>query len=122
MPRATKLRDKSHARVYSEWLQLPAWLTLSPYAKALLIQMLASYRPSMQTIEMTDRAASVAIPCARATAAKALAELEEKGWIKVERVGARCSLGAKRRGSAFRLTGQPFYFEPASEDFKRWQA
>jgi hypothetical protein len=121
MPRATSQRDKPHARIYADWRSLPAWLSLSPYAKALLVEMTLSYRPNTPLIEMTDRTAASLIQCARATAANALAELEEKGWISVERVGARCAAGAKRRGSAFRLNTQPFYSEPPSEAFKRWR-
>jgi DNA-binding transcriptional regulator YhcF (GntR family) len=121
MPRATKLRDKPHARIYHYWLELPAWQTLSAQGKALLIIMSAIYRPTMPVISMTDRTAAALIPCSRATAAKVLAELEDKGWIRVERVGARCKAGEKRRGSAFRLTTQPFIDEPASNDYRRWR-
>jgi hypothetical protein len=121
MPRATKQWDKPHARIYAWWRQLPAWQTLSPFAKSLLSEMMMLYSPTAPVIPMTDRAAADVIPCARATAAKALEELEERGWITVVRVGAFCKRGAKRRGSAFRLNMQPFYNEPPSEAFVSWR-
>jgi hypothetical protein len=121
MPRATKLRDKQHARIYAEWLHLPAWQTLTPFAKTLLTVMLTMYLPSAPVIKMPDRTAAAVIPCARATAAQALADLEERGWISVECVGARCKKGEPRRSSCYRLNNQPFYYEPPSMAFLEWK-
>jgi hypothetical protein len=121
MPVATRLRDKPHARLYHEWLALPAWLVLSPYAKALLIEMHGLYRLASPTIKMTDRNAARIIPCSRSTAAKALVELEKTGWISLESVGRRCKATEKRVGSAYRLNTQAFHQEPPSEAFMHWR-
>ena len=45
MPAATKYRDRPHARIYSAWLELPAWREASLAARCLLVEMLARYRP-----------------------------------------------------------------------------
>jgi hypothetical protein len=111
MPLATKLRDKPHLRFYAEWKDLPAWKTLDAFAKALLIEIMTAYHPHKPLIEMSGHKASKLIPCSR-----------EKGWIKVEVVGASCEKGQKRRVSSYKLTSQSFQNQSATKEFERWQA
>jgi hypothetical protein len=122
MPLATKLRDKPHLRFYAEWKDLPAWKTLDAFAKALLIEIMTAYHPHKPLIEMSGHKASKLIPCSREKAGAALIELEKKGWIKVEVVGASCEKGQKRRVSSYKLTSQSFQNQSATKEFERWQA
>ncbi len=45
MTTATRDRAPPHARIYSRWLDLPTWQALSPDARALLVEIMARYRP-----------------------------------------------------------------------------
>ena len=120
MTRATKLRDKPHARVYAAWRDLPVWEMMDAQSKALLVEMLMMYRPQEPLIEMSDRKAAALVPCSRSKAADALRLLESLGWIRVERVGAACQRGHKRRSSAYRLTCLMFHDLPATQDYLKY--
>lgn len=120
MARATNYRDKPHARIYAAWRDLPVWEMMDAQSKALLVEMLTIYRPQNPIIEMSDRKAANLIPCSRSKAADALRMLEALGWIRVERVGAACQRGHKRRSSAYRLTCLMFHDLPATEDYLRY--
>lgn len=115
-------KDKPHARIYRSWLDLPAWTTLSAHARCLLVELLARYRPMEPNgFEISDRTASQLVDCARNTGAKALAELEDRGWIKVVRVGRLFGPKAKR-ASVYELT---YYTssqgDAPTKEFLRWQ-
>lgn len=116
-----KKRDLSHARVYGHWERLPAWNLLSPYARCILIAMLMDYRSGNNFIIMSDADAARRGNCARSTAAKAIQELQDLGWIKVARVGKMW--GRKEgRTSAYYLTLYPEEIGiPATHDYKKWR-
>jgi Transcriptional regulators len=122
MALATKHRDKPHARIYAEWMLLPAWRTLDCHARALIVELLTRYRPTDENhIILSDRKAATMLNCARPTAAKAIAQLVERGWLEIERVGSmkgpRC-----KRGSAYALTAQPAHPGLRAElTFMNWQ-
>jgi hypothetical protein len=117
-----RVRDAPHARIYSAWMELPAWRTLSPYARSLLVELFARYRPlEPNRFELSDRTAAFLANCGRQTAARALIELEKRGWIEVARVGKLTGPKAKR-ASWYSLT----YFErlpgePGSRAFLTWR-
>ena len=94
---------------------------LSCYARCILIAMLMDYRTGNNFIEMSDADAARRGNCARATAAKALQELQDLGWIKVARVGKMW--GRKEgRASAYFLTLYPEEIGiPATKDFQKWR-
>jgi hypothetical protein len=116
-----KRRELSHARVYGHWEHLPAWYMLSPYARCILIAMLMDYRTGKNCMVMSDAEAARRGNCARATAAKAIQELQDLGWIKVARVGKmwgrKCA-----RASAYYLTEYPEEIGMrATHDYKKWK-
>ena len=116
-----KKRDLSHARIYGHWETLPAWCLLSPYARCILVAMLMDYRSGNNFIILSDAEAARRANCARTTAAKALQQLEECGWIKVARVG---KMWGRREGraSAYYLTQYPEEIGvPATKDFIKWR-
>lgn len=121
MAKATKRRDRAHARIYAAWLDLPAWQALSHAAKALLVEMMGRYRPGDNSrLEWPVRECAALLRCSLSTASVALNELEECGWIAVTRVG---SFSRKSRASRYRLamfcddaTG-----EPPTREFESWR-
>lgn len=119
MPRQT---DRPHARIYFAWMDLPAWTTLTPVAQALLVNLLTRYRPlEPNAFEISDRTATDLVSCARNTASKALADLVDRGWLRVVRVG-RIRGPKARRASVYALTAFPEEMGmPAAKDFLRWQ-
>jgi hypothetical protein len=104
MPRPT---DKPHARIYRAWMDLPSWTTLSPVAQALIVNLLTRYRPmEPNALEISDRSVTTMVNCARNTARKALADLVDRGWLSVVRVG-RIRGPKARRASVYALTAFP---------------
>ncbi|PCI42902.1 MAG: hypothetical protein COB49_13050 [Alphaproteobacteria bacterium] len=117
-----KYRDRPHARVYEEWLQLPAWRHTSVYAHELLVRTLASYRQrNGNNFEWSARKAAIAIGCSRPKAAEAIKELVTCGWFKVERTGRTTGPRATRAG-VYSLT---MYGTEASatptKDYEKWK-
>jgi len=107
MALATKHRDKPHARIYAEWMHLPAWREMDCHARALIVELLTRYRPTDQNyIVLSDRRAADMLNCARPTAARAVARLVECRWLEIERIG-RMDGPAGKRGSAYSLSMQP---------------
>jgi hypothetical protein len=103
MARATNRRDGAHARIYSEWLSLPAWRNLSPTAVKLLVEILGRYRPGDNgRLPLSARLAGEYLNASKATGARALRELDDNGWIRPMRL-ARF---ADRKGTAtdYKLT------------------
>lgn len=122
MAKQTRYSDLPHARFYCAWADLPAWRVLRPEAKALLLEMLVRYRPGQNFLTISDRMAAEWVGCARPTIANAFVDLEERGWIKVQRVG-RTDGPKARRASAYSLTQYPDdWGNPATKDFERWLA
>jgi hypothetical protein len=120
MPRP--LADKPHARIYSEWMDLPAWNTLTPVAQALLVNIMTRYRPlDANAFEISDRTAATLVRASRNTAAKALADLEDRGWLRVVHVGRIWGPKAKR-ASIYSLTMWPGEVgEPPTKNYLAWR-
>ncbi|MHB2167454.1 helix-turn-helix domain-containing protein [Alsobacter sp. R-9] len=116
MPRSANTRDRPHARIYFDWLELPAYRALSLAAQALLTHMLANYRPNENgRLSWSVRRVADAIQVSKATASRALNELEANGWIAVTAVGR---FGCKARGSRYRLTMyEDFDQSPPTRDY-----
>ena len=71
--------------------------------------------------EISELTASKLIGCARNTAVKALAQLEDRGWITVVRVG-RMFGNKATRASVYALTTYPTDDgKPASKAFLIWE-
>lgn len=122
MALATKQRDRPHARLYAEWLHLPAWDALSPEAISLLVTLMARFRPfDGNCIALSDRQAAALAHCSRPTAVKAIASLVELGWLEIEAIGS-CRGVRDKRVSRYSLTCQPRYAgEPAKMTFLHWR-
>jgi len=122
MPLASKQRDRPHARVYAECMHLPAWKALKPEAIALLVTVMATYRPNDgNEFQISDRRAAELARCSRPTAVKALASLVETGWLEIETIG-KMTGGLDKRGSRYSLTCQPRYLgEQAKMTFLHWR-
>jgi hypothetical protein len=79
------------------------------------------YRKGQNFIVLSDADAARRANCARATAAKAIEELQELGCIKVARVGKMWGRKSAR-APAYYLTMYPEEIGiPATHDYKRWQ-
>lgn len=90
-------------RLPVRWMQLPAWTELSPYARSILLEMMARYRPDNNALELSERVAAQIGNCSRERAAMSLVELEKRGWVEVLRIGK--SVGTKeRRCTEYALT------------------
>lgn len=114
-------RDKSHARIYREWLDLPSWTTLTPVAQALLVNLLARYRPQEPNrFEVSDRTATILVRASRNTVRQALLDLEDRGWLRVIH-GGRMHGPKARRAAVYALTAFPEEpGMPPSKAFLRW--
>ncbi len=100
-------------------LSSPAWMTMAPTAKALLIQLWARHNGQNNgEIGFSVRDAA-AIGLSKSVAARALAELVERGFL---RVGRESSFTLKSKAArTWILTGEPIGTAPATKDFMRWQ-
>ena len=114
--------DKPHARIYAEWRTLPAWKMMNCFARSLIVELHTAYRPTEENlIVLSDRRAASLINCSRPTAVKAVAKLEECGWLEVERVG-RMTGAKEKRSNAYSLTAFPRYTgEAPKKVFLHWR-
>lgn len=120
MARASGQRDQRHARIYAHWLAMPAWRTLTGDAMRLLVHMLALHRPGENGLhDFSVRQASAAIGRSKSQAARALLELEEKGWVHVVRIGR---FQARNKASRYALAMYPndATGELATSAFRGW--
>lgn len=121
MARASTYRDRPHARIYAEWIELAAWRHLSGNAAKLLVAMLADYRPGRNGyLEWSERRAGRTIGKSAATGRRALEELQDRGWIEVERFG---KFQRRDAPTLYALTVWPndATGDPATEAFKLWK-
>jgi hypothetical protein len=119
MTRATKFADKPHARIYSEWLRLSAWLNISPHARALVVEMFASYYVGTNgKLEWPQSKVAKLLRCGNLKADAVMVELEKAGWIEVTRAG---TFSGARLPTLYRLTWYDCSVtgEPASKAFLR---
>ena len=100
-------RIQPHARIFTEWMDLPAWRELGCPARALIVELTAKYRPNghgSNVVPITSRSAAVMLGCCRATASKAIDELEERGWIVAQSVGMQMKGPLAKRAPRYALT------------------
>lgn len=123
MAKSYRAADRSHARLYSHWRDLPAWRSLSLAARALLIEMMWDYRPDPGNngyLKWPLRRAAKVLGCSKDTAAIALEELEACGWITCERIG-----GPGRRNGPSEYAVTMFFNHRAGHlatfAFERWE-
>jgi len=115
------LRDKAHARVYQHWMELPAWRDMSTHGRALYLEIAVLYRPSLPNeFAFSLRKVQRLLNCSHGTAKLALDELEQFGWIEVERVGSMHGTKSSR-ASTFSLTNFPSASRNATRAFERYK-
>ena len=99
--------------IYHWEMELPAYRHLSVYGRALLIEFRRKYNSyNNGEIVMSVRQAKNALNCHKDTAAKALRELVEKGWIREAQKGSfhwETNPGGRkaRAATTWRITNQP---------------
>lgn len=100
-------REKPHARIYTEWMDLPAWRELSCQARALIVELTARYRPNgpdSNVVPLTSRSVAAMVGCGREKASEAIDELEERGWIVAHSVGLQMSGPLHKRAPRYALS------------------
>src|SRR5215471_17061559 len=100
-------------------LKSPAWRALSPNAKAVLLHLWERHNGANngQIVYAVRDAAEIGL--SRATAARALTETIEMGFLRVTRWSAfRLKTKEARE---WEITCEPIDGRPASKDFMRWQ-
>ena len=123
MAKASKFGDRSHARFYGYWKRLPAWQALSNNARVLLLEIVWEIRPDPGNngeLEWPCRKAAKAIGVSPATAARALNDLECKGWLTVEKCA---NFGRRTTPARYAFTGAANAVTclPASNAFEKWK-
>lgn len=102
-------------------LESPAWRSLSPAGRAAYIVAVSLYNGGNNgALALSVRQAAAEVGVARNTAARALRELTEKGFLKIRTPGG---FSRKTRHAAeYELTAFPLRDGlPASKDFMRWR-
>ena len=101
-------------------LKSPAWLSLTAPARAIYVEMECRYYGTNNgDISLSVREASRLCRINKDTAAKAIQELGDKGFIRCRRKGAfHCKV---RHASQWELTAQPFDDAKATKEFIHWQ-
>jgi hypothetical protein len=90
-------------QLFKYMLGTPAWLSLSAIARAAYVQLALRYNGSNNgQLGLSVRTLADELGCSRSTAARALIELEDAGFIDAVKIG-RFSL-KNRRASEYRLT------------------
>jgi hypothetical protein len=118
MTRATRDRAPAHARIFASWVELPTWCALTPVARALLTEILARFRPGANgKLAWPVRKVAGILGVSKATAARALIELERNGWLSVTRVAG---FGGRATPASYLLAMFPndVTGEPASHAFE----
>jgi DNA-binding transcriptional MocR family regulator len=101
-----------------------AWRSLSLAARCAFIEMARQYAPGRNgRIVMSARMLAETLPISRATAARALQDLESRGFIQAVRVGGFNMKAGLRRATEWRVTLHKCDVtnETASKAFLRWQ-
>lgn len=124
MPKRRRLARNSadferFVRLGHYMLRSPAWKTLSANAKAVYLEIAARYngRNNGEIGYAVREAEAIGLP--RSVASRALAELQERGFLRVTRASA---FNVKtREARLWALTAEPIGDEKATKDFMRWQ-
>lgn len=76
----------AHARIYCEWRHLEAFNTLSPLQRVILEDILMDFsKVTGNQVRLTGKGIARRYRAAEKTASRAIAGLEERGWI--DRIG-----------------------------------
>lgn len=118
---ARRKYGEAHVRIYGHELRTPAWQTMSPDAKALLVEMRALYNGRENRIHMSVREAMRRLGIGQRRAQKALEALLERGWVRVVERGAFTR--KTRHASVYALEHEPLENRDgatAPKTFMKW--
>lgn len=117
--------DAHHARLYQWELRSAAYRSLSMGARALLVELKALHNGHNNgDLFLSVREAARRLGCGKNLAAKLFCELEERGFIRPNEVGAFNMKAASGRGKAtsWILTEHPVgNATTGTKDFMRWR-
>ena len=109
-----------HVRLYHWLLDCPAWQSLTPHARAIYVELARRYYGGNNgEIALSQREAARACKMATPTAARALRELKDKGFIAIQTPGAFHY--KVRHATEYRLTEFECNGVAATKDFIRWR-
>jgi hypothetical protein len=112
-----------HVRLYYSMMQTAAWKSLSGNQRAIYVEMAARYNGSNNgRIHFSTREAAQALHIGRATAARDLAALVERGFIVATTRGGFNIKDKQRQAPQWRLTefNCDVTFELPSKEFASW--
>jgi hypothetical protein len=125
MARSHNQKGRSHkglsfVQLHHYSIKSPAWLSLTPQARAVYIELASRYNGSNNgEIALSVRDAARKCRISKATAGKAFHDLAEKGFITIVTGG---SFGYKlRHATEYRLTDYKYRDEPPTKEFMSWQ-
>ena len=122
MARNTK-RGERHVRLHKWEADLPAWQTLSPAARALLIEMRLLYNPTNgNRVFMSLREIQTRVNVGRRVAEQARDELLARGWIRLIEPGGFSRKA--RHAPVYALEHLPLHDGDGAtppKTFARWQ-
>lgn len=119
MPRGR--RGEAHVRLYRHELESPAYRSLDPVSRALLVELRALYDGGANRIYMSIREAMHRLGVGRKRAELALAELLDRGFIRIIEKGGFNRKA--RHATVYVLTNEPLEDRDgatAPKDFMRW--
>lgn len=115
----------AHVRLYWWEIESAAYRSLRPAARALLVELKALFNGlNNGELFLSVREAAKRLGCGKNLAAELFEELQDRGFIRPNEVGAFNMKSAARRGKAttWILTEHPFGNATAgTRDFMRWQ-
>lgn len=113
-----------HVRLYAWELECPAYRTLDPVARALLIELRALYRPtSGNEVFLSVRQAMQRVGVTQRPVQSAFKALIERGWIEEAAGGSFDQKTGTGRARSFLLTnnGANIGEEDAKKTYMRWR-
>jgi len=119
--RGRSRRDAKHVRLYEFELASDAFRSLSPAARALLIEFRRRYNGDNNRIHMSVRTAAKSLASGKTTASRALSELLDRGFVRLGKKGRFTVRQGERDASEYALTNEPIGSKPASKDYMSWR-
>lgn len=114
---------EAHVRLYAHETRCPAWQTLEPDARALLVELRALYQPSQgNVVYLSIREAERRLNIGQRRVQRAFDALLARGWIAVHEPGGFTR--KMRHATSYRLENEPGDAPGAMprKSYMRWQA
>jgi hypothetical protein len=109
-----------HVRIHHWEMDCPAWKQMSVYGRALVIELRSRFNGGNNgEIHLSVREAAKALNCHRDTAAKALRDVEAKGWVQTNQKGSFDWKGGA--ATTFILANEQMGDKSATKNFMSWK-